>query len=73
MFKSKEKVTFQDFMNQYYIPLIREVVYNEVDALYDLIGKNEPSIKISKEETEFELFILFLKTSGVWFKSNKRN
>jgi len=64
MFDSKEKIGLQVFMKQYYLPLITEMVDNEVDSLYIEINKNTPPIIISKEQIKFELTLLFLKTSG---------
>jgi hypothetical protein len=64
MFKSKEKIGFQVFMRQYYLPLIKEMVDSEIDLLYTEIERNTPPIIFSKEQTEFELFILLIKVSG---------
>jgi hypothetical protein len=64
MFNRREKIGFQVFIKQHFLPLIEESVDNEIDSLYAEINKNEPPIAISKEQTKFELTILFLKTSG---------
>ena len=63
MFGSKQKIGFQVFIRQY-LPLIKEMAVNEVDSLYAEINKNTLPILISKERAEFELFLLFLITSG---------
>jgi hypothetical protein len=64
VFDRKEKIGIQVFVNHHYLPLIIEMVDNEIDSLYAEINRNTPPITITKEQVRFELFLLFLKTSG---------
>jgi hypothetical protein len=64
MFKRKEKIGFQFFMRQIYLPSIEKMVDDELDSLYTEISKNTPPIIISKEQTKFELFLAVAKASG---------
>jgi hypothetical protein len=64
MFDSKEKIGLQAFIKQHYLPLITKMVDDEVDLLCAEINRNTPPIVITKEQVKFELFLLFLKTSG---------
>lgn len=64
MSKSKEKIGFQIFTRRHYLPLIMEGIDSEIDSLQAEISRNSPPITISKDQTKFELFILFSKVSG---------
>ena len=64
MFNRKEKIGFQVFMKQIYLPSIAKMVDDELDPLLIEINKHTPPIRISKEQAKFELFLVVLKTSG---------
>jgi len=60
MFNTKEKIGFQVFMKQHYLPFIMGMVDSEIDHLQAEINKNSPAILITKDQIKFELFSMFL-------------
>jgi len=63
MFGRKEKLTFQVFMKQHYLPLILRMVDSEINRIQTQIEKNSPAILISKDQIRFELFLMFLRAA----------
>jgi len=60
----KEKIGIKDFSRQHFLPIIEEMVESEADLLQVDINKNNPPIKFNKDQTRFEIFLLFLHLSG---------